>query len=139
MPFAGLEAEVRERARASSHRMPLSQLAAMKLVVNQAYENMGLASTQMLGPILDGLMRNTPEAKASSSSPEREGVPAVVARARRRVRRLQPGAAGGPAESGERDRGREPPGLTNCRYRAGGVHEKISSSSSTAEANAGGL
>ena len=37
-----------------------SQLAAMKLVVNQAYENMGLASTQTLGPILDGLMRNTP-------------------------------------------------------------------------------
>ena len=36
----------------------------MKLIVNQAYENMGLASTQMLGPILDGLMRNTPDADA---------------------------------------------------------------------------
>ena len=34
----------------------------MKLIVNQAYENMGLASTQTLGPILDGLMRNTPDA-----------------------------------------------------------------------------
>ncbi len=34
----------------------------MKLVVNHAYENMGLASTQTLGPILDGLMRNTPDA-----------------------------------------------------------------------------
>ena len=33
----------------------------MKLIVNQAYENMGLASTQTLGPMLDGLMRNTPE------------------------------------------------------------------------------
>ena len=33
----------------------------MKLIVNQAYENMGLHSTQTLGPILDGLMRNTPE------------------------------------------------------------------------------
>ena len=33
----------------------------MKLIVNQAYENMGLASTQLLGPILDGLMRNIPE------------------------------------------------------------------------------
>ena len=30
----------------------------MKLIVNQAYENMGLSSTQILGPILDGLMRN---------------------------------------------------------------------------------
>ena len=36
----------------------------MKLVVNQAYENMGLASTQLLGPILDGMMRNTPDAQA---------------------------------------------------------------------------
>ena len=35
----------------------------MKLIVNQAYENMGLASTQTLGPILDGLMRNTPDAQ----------------------------------------------------------------------------
>ena len=43
-------------------QMPLSQLAAMKLIVNQAYENMGLHSTQLLGPVLDGYMRNTPEA-----------------------------------------------------------------------------
>ena len=34
----------------------------MKLIVNQAYENMGLSSSQILGPILDGLMRNTPDA-----------------------------------------------------------------------------
>ena len=33
----------------------------MKLMVNQAYENMGLAATQTLGPVLDGLMRNIPE------------------------------------------------------------------------------
>jgi enoyl-CoA hydratase len=33
----------------------------MKLIVNQAYENMGLRGTQTLGPVLDGLMRNTPE------------------------------------------------------------------------------
>ena len=49
-------------AREQLAAIPLSQLAAMKLIVNQAYENMGLASTQMLGPILDGLMRNTPDA-----------------------------------------------------------------------------
>jgi enoyl-CoA hydratase len=40
---------------------PVSQLAAMKLIVNQAFENMGLYSTQILGPILDGYMRNTKE------------------------------------------------------------------------------
>ena len=51
----------------------------MKLVVNQAYENMGLASTQTLGPILDGLMRNTPEALAAIEKAESEGVGALIA------------------------------------------------------------
>jgi enoyl-CoA hydratase len=46
--------------------------------VNQAYENMGLASTQALGPILDGLMRNTPDAKRFIEQAEREGVQSVV-------------------------------------------------------------
>ena len=50
----------------------------MKLIVNQAYENMGLASTQTLGPILDGLMRNTPDARAFIERAEAEGVRAVV-------------------------------------------------------------
>ena len=50
----------------------------MKLIVNQAYENMGLASTQTLGPILDGLMRNTPEARAWIERADAEGVRAVV-------------------------------------------------------------
>ena len=61
VPFERLEARVAEVAAALS-RIPLSQLQAQKLIVNQAYENMGLASTQTLGAILDGLMRNTPEA-----------------------------------------------------------------------------
>ncbi|HVN86788.1 MAG TPA: crotonase/enoyl-CoA hydratase family protein, partial [Candidatus Binatia bacterium] len=61
VPFAQLEAEVRASAEQLAS-IPLSQLSAMKLIVNQAYENMGLASTQTLGPILDGLMRNTPGA-----------------------------------------------------------------------------
>jgi enoyl-CoA hydratase len=78
VPFARLEAEVRERAEQLA-RIPASQLAAMKLVVNQAYENMGLASTQTLGPILDGLMRNTPDAKGFIELAERDGVGAAVA------------------------------------------------------------
>lgn len=61
VPFADLEVAVADQA-AQLAGLPMSQLAAMKLVVNQAYENMGLASTQTLGPILDGLMRNTPDA-----------------------------------------------------------------------------
>jgi enoyl-CoA hydratase len=79
VPFARLEAEVRERAEQLAG-IPASQLAAMKLVVNQAYENMGLASTQTLGPILDGLMRNTPDAHGFIELAEREGVGGAVAR-----------------------------------------------------------
>ena len=78
VPFARLEAEVRERA-AQLATLPASQLAAMKLIVNQAYENMGLASTQTLGPILDGLMRNTPDAHRFIELAEKEGVSAAVA------------------------------------------------------------
>jgi enoyl-CoA hydratase/carnithine racemase len=77
VPFACLEHEVAETARGLAS-IPSSQLAAMKLVVNHAYENMGLASTQTLGPILDGLMRNTPDAKRFVELAEREGVPAAV-------------------------------------------------------------
>jgi hypothetical protein len=50
----------------------------MKLIVNQAYENMGLNSTQILGPILDGLMRNTPDAIDFMRRAEQEGVRAVI-------------------------------------------------------------
>src|SRR6195256_6355672 len=79
VPFERLEAEVRERAEQLA-AIPLSQLTAMKLIVNQAYENMGLASTQLLGPILDGLMRNTPDAKSFIELASSEGVGAAVAR-----------------------------------------------------------
>jgi enoyl-CoA hydratase len=79
VPFARLEQEVAERARQLA-AVPLSQLSAMKLIVNQAYENMGLASTQFLGPILDGLMRNTPDAAGFIELAEREGVHSAVER-----------------------------------------------------------
>ncbi|HXP29358.1 MAG TPA: crotonase/enoyl-CoA hydratase family protein [Solirubrobacteraceae bacterium] len=79
VPFAELEAEVARRA-AQLASIPLSQLSAMKLVVNQAYDNMGLASTQLLGPVLDGLMRNTPDAKEFIELAERDGVHGAVAR-----------------------------------------------------------
>jgi enoyl-CoA hydratase len=78
VPFAELEATV-ARVVGELSRIPSSQLSAMKLVVNHAYENMGLASTQTLGPILDGLMRNTPEAVAFIERAERDGVRAAVA------------------------------------------------------------
>jgi enoyl-CoA hydratase len=79
VPFADLEAAVTEEARLLAS-LPASQLAAMKLIVNQAYENMGLASTQTLGPILDGLMRNTPDAAQFIETAAADGVRAAVTR-----------------------------------------------------------
>lgn len=77
VPFAELEATVHKTAMQLA-AIPSPQLAAMKLVVNHAYENMGLASTQVLGPILDGLMRNTAEAKRFVEVSESQGVRAAV-------------------------------------------------------------
>jgi enoyl-CoA hydratase len=79
VPFDELQDAVAEQARELS-QLPASQLAAMKLVVNQAYERMGLGSTQVLGPILDGLMRNTPEAIEFIAQAEAGGVRSVVER-----------------------------------------------------------
>jgi enoyl-CoA hydratase len=77
VPFADLESTVTDHATRLAC-IPLSQLSAMKLIVNQAYENMGLASTQTLGPILDGLMRNTPDALRFVELAETEGVRSVI-------------------------------------------------------------
>ncbi|MCW3033454.1 MAG: enoyl-CoA hydratase [Solirubrobacteraceae bacterium] len=79
VPFAELERTVAAEAERLT-AIPSSQLSAMKLIVNQAYENMGLASTQTLGPILDGLMRNTPDAGEFIGIAERDGVRAAVTR-----------------------------------------------------------
>jgi enoyl-CoA hydratase len=56
---------------------------------------MGLASTQGLGPILDGLMRNTPDAKRFIDRASGEGVPAAV---QARDRPFGDYSAGGPAQ-----------------------------------------
>jgi len=74
--------ELDEKVRYWAERManiPSSQLAAMKLIVNQAYENMGLQATQYLGPILDGYMRNTAEGKQFVKKAKEEGVAAAIA------------------------------------------------------------
>ncbi len=77
VPFAELEATVRAQALELAS-LPASQLAAMKLVVNHAYEQQGLGAVQTLGPILDGLMRNTPEARAWIDLARDQGVRAAI-------------------------------------------------------------
>jgi enoyl-CoA hydratase len=77
VPFDELERTVKDQAEQLAS-IPASQLAAMKLVVNQAYEQMGLHATQALGQILDGLMRNTPDAERFIERAGSEGVRAVT-------------------------------------------------------------
>lgn len=47
-------------------RLPASQLQFMKMLVNTAVEQQGLAATQMIGTLLDGAARHTPEGSAFS-------------------------------------------------------------------------
>ncbi|WP_075996786.1 crotonase/enoyl-CoA hydratase family protein [Salaquimonas pukyongi] len=56
--------ELDERVNALAGRMagiPTNQLMMQKLVVNQAIDAMGLANTQMLATVFDGITRHSPE------------------------------------------------------------------------------
>lgn len=83
VPLEELDATVQALAEKLA-RIPFTQLMAMKLIVNQAYDNMGLQSTQTLGPILDGIMRNTPEGRDFVHVANEHGVKEAV------IRRDQP-------------------------------------------------
>ncbi len=53
--------------------VPVNQLAMQKLMINQALENMGLASTQTLATIFDGITRHSPEGLAFKRRAEAVG------------------------------------------------------------------
>ncbi len=58
------ESELDERVQQLTDRIkgvPRNQLMMQKLMVNQAYDNMGLASTQMMATLFDGITRHSPE------------------------------------------------------------------------------
>ena len=57
---------------------PANQLAMNKLLVNQAYENMGLRTTQTLGTFFDGIARHTPEGLAWRDLAMKEGFKEAV-------------------------------------------------------------
>ena len=63
VPAAELDAAV-ERLAARMASVPRNQLVLQKLMVNQAYENMGLATTQLVATLFDGIARHTPEGMA---------------------------------------------------------------------------
>ena len=72
-----LSAMVEAEARRFRH-IPANQLALNKLLVNQAFENMGLRTTQMLGTFFDGVTRHTEEAYRWVEGFEEKGFREVI-------------------------------------------------------------
>ena len=77
IPADRLEGEVEAFAQKLA-TTPGNQLVMTKLLVNQAYENMGLRTTQMMGTFLDGIARHTPEGLAWRDVALREGFQEAV-------------------------------------------------------------
>ena len=59
--------------------VPKNQLTMMKIMINQAYENMGLASTQTIATLFDGIARHTPEGVWFKRRAEEAGFKQAVA------------------------------------------------------------
>ena len=59
--------------------VPKNQLMMMKMMVNQAYENMGLASTQTIATLFDGMARHSPEGVWFKQRTEQVGFKQAVA------------------------------------------------------------
>jgi len=104
-PAERLSAETEAWAERLRH-IPANQLALNKLLVNQAFENMGLRTTQLLGTFFDGVTRHTEEALRWAESFAEKGFRQVI-----RERDAPFGDYGErPASRGERPRGDGGPG-----------------------------
>lgn len=76
-PAEELSARTEEYAQRFQH-IPANQLALNKLLINQAYENMGLRTTQLLGTFFDGVTRHTEEALRWAESFGEKGFRQVI-------------------------------------------------------------
>ncbi|MCB9742130.1 MAG: crotonase/enoyl-CoA hydratase family protein [Alphaproteobacteria bacterium] len=75
------EAELDARVAALAQRVagvPTNQLMMQKMVINQAYESMGLHTTQVLATLFDGITRHSPEGLWFKRLAEAEGFHAAV-------------------------------------------------------------
>ena len=77
VPAAKLDAVVNALAKRMAG-VPKNQLMMQKLMINQAYENMGLASTQMMATLFDGITRHSPEGAWFKKYAEMHGFHAAV-------------------------------------------------------------
>lgn len=78
-PLERLDAAALELCRRIA-RLPANQLQFMKMLVNTAVEQQGLAATQVIGTLLDGAARHTPEGTAFSRDAAEDLRAAVRAR-----------------------------------------------------------
>jgi enoyl-CoA hydratase len=78
--------------------VPVNQLAMQKLMINQAYDNMGLHGTQILATLFDGITRHSPEGRWFQEFAAAHGFPEAV-RWRDSGRWIPEG--GGPVPSGD--------------------------------------
>jgi enoyl-CoA hydratase len=62
VPAAELDAAVEALADRMAS-VPINQLVMQKLMINQAYDNMGLQGTQVLATLFDGITRHSPEGR----------------------------------------------------------------------------
>jgi enoyl-CoA hydratase len=77
VPAAKLDATVTALAKRMAG-VPKNQLMMQKLMINQAYENMGLANTQMIATLFDGITRHSPEGMWFKDYAEKHGFHAAV-------------------------------------------------------------
>ena len=77
LPDEELASAIEAEAMRFKH-IPANQLALNKLLINQAFENMGLRTTQMLGTLFDGMTRHTEEAYRWAESFEDKGFREVI-------------------------------------------------------------
>lgn len=77
-PAVEIEARIEAHARRLAH-IPANQLALNKLLINQAFENMGLRSSQLVGTVFDGIARHTEEARQWVESFHSKGFRQVIA------------------------------------------------------------
>jgi enoyl-CoA hydratase len=79
VPADALDAAVDALA-ARMSGVPHNQLMMHKLLINQAYENMGLATTQMIATLFDGMARHSPEGLWFKAYAEEHGLREAVRR-----------------------------------------------------------
>ena len=76
-PAADLAEAIEDEARRFTN-IPGNQLAMNKLLINQAFENMGLRTSQTLGTFFDGVARHTEEARRWVESFDDKGFREVI-------------------------------------------------------------